>query len=215
MPISVRRALSVFERPRWSEEEAREVLTALERSGLSVGAFAAEHGLDPQRLYSWRRRLGASAEHTAFEELMIRAPPLAATRTRTASRSCWGRGRLCEYPRASTRRHWHACSRSWRGRSRAEPSAERAPVRGDAAGRRAQGRRQPDGRSCATCSRTTRSRATSSSSSRADATASASCTGTATASRCGPSAWSGAGSAHPSSRTVACPRGRSRPPSSR
>ena len=33
--------------PRWSTEDAREVLRALERSGQSVGAFAAEHGLDP------------------------------------------------------------------------------------------------------------------------------------------------------------------------
>jgi transposase-like protein len=49
--MPVRRAVSVFERPRWSEEEAREVLTALARSGQSVGAFAAGHDLDPQRLY--------------------------------------------------------------------------------------------------------------------------------------------------------------------
>ena len=69
--MPVRRAVSVFDRPRWSEDEAREVLTALARSGQSVGAFAADHELDPQRLYCWRRRLGACAEATAFEELVI------------------------------------------------------------------------------------------------------------------------------------------------
>jgi hypothetical protein len=37
--------------PRWTREDAREVLDALERSGTSVRVFAADHGLDPQRLY--------------------------------------------------------------------------------------------------------------------------------------------------------------------
>jgi transposase-like protein len=74
MSVPVRRAVSVFDRPRWSEEEAREVLEALERSGQSVGAFAADHDLDPQRLYCWRRRLGVCAEATTFEELVVRAP---------------------------------------------------------------------------------------------------------------------------------------------
>ena len=69
--MPVRRAVSVFDRPRWSEDEAREALTALARSGQSVGAFAVDHDLDPQRLYCWRRRLGACAEGTAFEELVI------------------------------------------------------------------------------------------------------------------------------------------------
>jgi hypothetical protein len=33
--------------------------------------FAAEHGLDPQRVYLWRRRLGG-AELTTFQELVVR-----------------------------------------------------------------------------------------------------------------------------------------------
>jgi transposase-like protein len=49
---------SPFARPRWTEQDARDALAALHRSGTSVRAFATEHGLDPQRLYSWRRRLG-------------------------------------------------------------------------------------------------------------------------------------------------------------
>lgn len=47
---------------RWTEDDARTVLAAQEASGLSVTAFAAREGLDPQRLYFWRRRLGSSAE---------------------------------------------------------------------------------------------------------------------------------------------------------
>ena len=62
---------SPFTRPRWTERDARDVLAALRRSGKSVSAFAADHGLDPQRVYLWRRRLGG-AEATTFEELMVR-----------------------------------------------------------------------------------------------------------------------------------------------
>jgi hypothetical protein len=58
-------------RLRWTEEDAREVLAALRRSGKSVGEFAGEHGLDPQRVYLWRRRLG-KAEPTLFQELIVR-----------------------------------------------------------------------------------------------------------------------------------------------
>jgi hypothetical protein len=64
-------ARSPFNRPRWTERDAREVLAALRRSGKSVGEFAAEHGLDPQRVYLWRRRLG-KAEPTIFQELLVR-----------------------------------------------------------------------------------------------------------------------------------------------
>ncbi len=62
---------SPFNLPRWTEQEARAALAALERSRKPVSVFAAEHGLDPQRLYSWRRRLGG-AEPTAFRELIVR-----------------------------------------------------------------------------------------------------------------------------------------------
>jgi transposase-like protein len=69
MPSSAAR--SPFNRPRWTEGDAREVLAALRRSGKSVGEFAAEHGLDPQRVYLWRRRLG-EAERTIFQEVIVR-----------------------------------------------------------------------------------------------------------------------------------------------
>ena len=47
---------------RWTEDSARAALAAQDASGLSVAAYAAREGLDPQRLYFWRRRLGKSAE---------------------------------------------------------------------------------------------------------------------------------------------------------
>ena len=56
MPTKV--SSSSFDRPRWTERDARTALAALQRSGKAVSVFAAEQGLDPQRLYSWRRRLG-------------------------------------------------------------------------------------------------------------------------------------------------------------
>ncbi len=64
---------SPFNRPRWTEGDAREVIAALDRSGKPVSLFAAEHGLDPQRVYLWRRRLGG-AERTTFQEVIVRPP---------------------------------------------------------------------------------------------------------------------------------------------
>ena len=69
MPSSPDR--SPFNRPRWTERDAHDVLTTLRRSGKPVSVFAAEHGLDPQRVYLWRRRLGGG-ELPTFEELMVR-----------------------------------------------------------------------------------------------------------------------------------------------
>jgi hypothetical protein len=48
-------------RPRWNCFDAQSALSALDASGLSVRAFARREGLDPQRLYHWRKRLGAKA----------------------------------------------------------------------------------------------------------------------------------------------------------
>src|SRR5271155_387432 len=69
-PMPSPAADSPFTRPRWTERDARDVLAALRRSGKSVSAFAADHGLDPQRVYLWRRRLGG-AEPTKFQELIV------------------------------------------------------------------------------------------------------------------------------------------------
>src|SRR5580704_15277020 len=42
----------------WTEVEARGVLEAWRKSGLSIEAFARSRGLVPQRLYWWKRKLG-------------------------------------------------------------------------------------------------------------------------------------------------------------
>lgn len=43
---------------RWTEREGRQALAAWKESGLSGGAFARRHGLNPQRLFWWRKQLG-------------------------------------------------------------------------------------------------------------------------------------------------------------
>jgi len=44
-------------RDHWSEQEAREALSAAARSGLSLAAFARRHGLNDNQLYWWHMRL--------------------------------------------------------------------------------------------------------------------------------------------------------------
>jgi len=44
------------------------VLVALERSEMSVAAFAESNGLTPQRLYWWRSRLTAPARTTSRDD---------------------------------------------------------------------------------------------------------------------------------------------------
>ena len=63
--------ISPFDRRRWTERDARVVLAALARSGKPLRVFAEEHGLDPQRLYGWRRRV-ANGDRTTFHELIVR-----------------------------------------------------------------------------------------------------------------------------------------------
>jgi transposase-like protein len=62
-----------FDSPRWTEADARSVLKELARSGQSVRQFAERHGLDPQRVYVWRRRV-AGGDRTTFREVVVRAP---------------------------------------------------------------------------------------------------------------------------------------------
>lgn len=59
---------------RWDEKDARVVLEAARRSGLSLGSFAASAGIEPQRLYRWSRALGdrePTSEAVRFEEVVV------------------------------------------------------------------------------------------------------------------------------------------------
>jgi transposase-like protein len=72
---------------RWTPEEARAVLAALDASGLDVAAFARRHEVQAQRLYSWRRKLETtlatcSSTRPTFVEIAPRHTPGIATATR-------------------------------------------------------------------------------------------------------------------------------------
>ena len=74
MPKSPSRSSGLSKQPRrqrWTPEKASAVLAKHGASGLSIQEFAAREGLDPERLYRWRRQLGAAALQapTAFVEL--------------------------------------------------------------------------------------------------------------------------------------------------
>jgi transposase-like protein len=59
---------------RWGAEEARRVLAAWQRSGLSVNAFAREHGFTAQRLGWWKRRIhdGGAEQLARFVPVVVR-----------------------------------------------------------------------------------------------------------------------------------------------
>lgn len=57
----------------WSEQEARDALAELARSGESIARFARRKGISEQRLYYWRKRI-AQTSAPAFV-----AVPLAAS----------------------------------------------------------------------------------------------------------------------------------------
>lgn len=57
-------------RRRWTAEDAREALEAQAQSGLSPARFAAQEGIEAQRLYWWSRRLGAVKHRAEFVELV-------------------------------------------------------------------------------------------------------------------------------------------------
>jgi len=48
-------------RTRWMRAQAREVVEALEASGLSMAQFERERGLDPERIHRWRARFRREA----------------------------------------------------------------------------------------------------------------------------------------------------------
>ena len=56
------------QRSQWSEADASEIITALERSELTVAAFATKHELMANRLYYWRSRMADAATEDVLDD---------------------------------------------------------------------------------------------------------------------------------------------------
>jgi hypothetical protein len=63
----------------WTEVEARGVLVAWRKSGMSVEAYARARGIVPQRLHWWRKRLRFGAHEAALVPVRVAEGPEEAT----------------------------------------------------------------------------------------------------------------------------------------
>lgn len=72
-------------RIRWSEHEARGVLSALEKSGETLEKFAKERGLVPQRIRNWRRKLAARDAAVAKDESKLALLPVQITESKASA----------------------------------------------------------------------------------------------------------------------------------
>ncbi len=54
--------------PRWSEREARIVLSALAASRMDVADFARRHSIQTQRIYLWKRKLEVTESPMTFAQ---------------------------------------------------------------------------------------------------------------------------------------------------
>ncbi|MDX2090323.1 MAG: hypothetical protein SFX73_20855, partial [Kofleriaceae bacterium] len=61
----------------WTEDEGRAALEAWRASGESLAAFARREGVDVQRLYWWKRRLGWRTRTTEREAAPLALVPAA------------------------------------------------------------------------------------------------------------------------------------------
>jgi transposase len=83
---------------RWGASRAREMLAEARESGESLSAFAQRHGIDPQRLYSWRRKLdaarGAGSPATGEVFIPVRLAPEARKTSASGFEVVLGAGRV-------------------------------------------------------------------------------------------------------------------------
>jgi hypothetical protein len=77
---------------RWSEEEARRVLSAWEASGESLRSFGRRHGIMEQRLWWWKKRLSewGMGDAGAIETIASAAISLVPMEVRASSPSAFG-----------------------------------------------------------------------------------------------------------------------------
>jgi len=65
----------IIRKRRWSEVEARLVVSASQASGKSVSSFAREYGLQPSRIWRWLARLkGESKKGMRFHPVRLVEP---------------------------------------------------------------------------------------------------------------------------------------------
>lgn len=72
---------------RWTEQDARRVLDAWEKSGEPVAVFARRMGVIPQRLFWWRKRLSRATSgepSVAFVPVTVRPATDVTSAARTA-----------------------------------------------------------------------------------------------------------------------------------
>ncbi|QDM33313.1 transposase [Tardiphaga sp. vice352] len=78
------RRLEVFtgagRRRTWSDEDKARIVAEIERRGDSVSSVARQHGLSPQQLFGWRRRVreadaAASGDDLRFVPAVVDATP--------------------------------------------------------------------------------------------------------------------------------------------
>ena len=58
---------------RWSAEDAQQILDEWARSGETLYGFAQRHGIVPQRMSWWRKRLGCKREGRVADSAIIAA----------------------------------------------------------------------------------------------------------------------------------------------
>jgi transposase-like protein len=110
----------VVRRRRWSEADARTMVQAWRSSGESQRVFARRHGLDPQRIGHWVRRLRAEivAEESPMPFHPVRLLHRGAATTGMSEQSpieiVLPMAEWCACHAASTRENSASFSRSWR-----------------------------------------------------------------------------------------------------
>jgi transposase-like protein len=68
---SLEMTLADLRERRWTKQDARILLEAIERSGETIRAFARAHGLNENRIYKWREAL-ANEDREALEQLSFK-----------------------------------------------------------------------------------------------------------------------------------------------
>ena len=69
---------------RWTEGQWRQAVGAWQGSGLSASKFALRHGLNPKRLYWWRKRLGDWASCESSQSGLLSTVSLVPAEVHTA-----------------------------------------------------------------------------------------------------------------------------------